>query len=246
MLGSREITHGIEPFTQEIEPEYSGGAGVVVVIGTGFGGAVVARRLAQANRERRVPLRIVLLERGRRFEPADFPRLQLPEELTTDPVLASSKRLPEAPRLFWSNDQGLWQIRDLEGLRVATAAGYGGGSLIYASVQLRAPHSVLEDWPDGYRRDDLDRHYSVVESMLDARPAPQDTWTKTQRMKATAYALGREAHFFHPPVAITFKNGANGNDDQGHDNGFGAQQSGCVGCGDCIIGCPHTAKNTLD
>ena len=41
----------------------------VVVVGSGFGGAVVACRLAQAG------FRVLVLERGRRFEPGDFPAL---------------------------------------------------------------------------------------------------------------------------------------------------------------------------
>ena len=225
------------------------GTGVVAIIGTGFGGAVVARRLAQANRalqDKR--LRIVLLERGRRYEAEDFPRIQLPEYLTEDATLSSSKRLPEAARMAWSHDQGLWQIRDLGGLRVALSAGYGGGSLIYASVHLRPPAEAFDHWPGGYSRDTLDPYYQLAEAMLDVKLAPQDRWLKTRRMDETATALNRKAEFFRPPIAVTFDDTPT--DPNGprvtRDNGFGVQQSGCIGCGDCIIGCPNEAKNTLD
>ncbi|PMY01145.1 GMC family oxidoreductase, partial [Pseudomonas sp. GW460-13] len=40
----------------------------VVVIGSGFGGAVSACRLAQAGRK------VLVLERGRRWSPATYPR----------------------------------------------------------------------------------------------------------------------------------------------------------------------------
>jgi choline dehydrogenase-like flavoprotein len=40
----------------------------VVVVGSGFGGAVVAARLAEAGRS------VCLLERGRRWAPSDYPR----------------------------------------------------------------------------------------------------------------------------------------------------------------------------
>ena len=40
----------------------------VVVVGSGFGGAVVAARLAEAGRS------VCLLERGRRWQPSDYPR----------------------------------------------------------------------------------------------------------------------------------------------------------------------------
>ena len=218
----------------------------IAVIGSGFGGSVVARRLAQASRRLEKPKEIVLLERGRRYEPLDFPRPQLPDYVTDDPAVSSSKRLPDIARLAWTYDQGLWQIRDLRGLRVAVAAGYGGGSLIYASVHLRPPDAVFDTWPRDYRRADLDPYYSLVEAMLDARPAPA-TFTKTTQMKTVADRLGRDASFFYPPIAITFDDGkSNGGAPLREGNGFGVEQHACVGCGDCIVGCPHTAKNTLD
>jgi choline dehydrogenase-like flavoprotein len=215
--------------------------GRVIIIGSGFGGSVVARRLAQANRSlgEGKQLEIILLERGRRYGSQDFPRLQLPEEVA-DPRLTSSKRLPDAARASWAYDQGLWQVRNLGGLRVALAAGLGGGSLIYAAVHLRAPESVFESgWPAAYRRAQLDPYYQLVEAMLDVKPSP-DGWTKTERMEETYAALGRKAHAFRPPLAVTF--GGPGKT----VNRFGAEQSACVGCGDCIVGCQHHAKNTLD
>ena len=40
----------------------------VIVIGSGFGGAVTACRLAEGG------MRVLVLERGRRWEPKDYPR----------------------------------------------------------------------------------------------------------------------------------------------------------------------------
>ena len=40
----------------------------VIVIGSGFGGAITACRLAQKNQK------VLILERGRRWKPKDFPR----------------------------------------------------------------------------------------------------------------------------------------------------------------------------
>ena len=39
-----------------------------VIIGSGFGGSINALRLAEAGRE------VLVLERGKRYEPKDFPR----------------------------------------------------------------------------------------------------------------------------------------------------------------------------
>ncbi len=51
------------------------------------------------------------------------------------------------------------------------AAGYGGGSLIYANVQLRPPHSVFDHgWPRGYSLEVLAPYYALVSYMLDVKP----------------------------------------------------------------------------
>ena len=113
-----------------------------VVVGTGFGGAVAACRLAQARKK------ICVLERGRRYPKADFPR---PAE--------RPDYLPHTSRWAWVLDQGLWDIKDLQGTLSVQAAGYGGGSLVYANVHLRPPPEVFSPangWPAVYTRQELD------------------------------------------------------------------------------------------
>src|SRR5262249_35266099 len=97
-----------------------------VVIGTGFGGAVASCRLAQANK------RVCILERRRCTLLHHVPRT--PKRPHT---------LPQTSRWFWTLDQGLWDLRALQGMLAAVAAGYGGGSLVYANVHLRAPAQVF-------------------------------------------------------------------------------------------------------
>lgn len=92
----------------------------VIVIGSGFGGAVAATRLAQAG------FSVIVLERGRRWRPGDFPRA---------PAFRGG--------WLWRVDQGLYDIRWLGPMVAAQAAGWGGGSLAYANVFARplTPHS---------------------------------------------------------------------------------------------------------
>src|SRR5687768_8983516 len=45
----------------------------VVIIGSGYGGAVAAARFAGARNEAGSPLRVCLLERGREYVPGTFP-----------------------------------------------------------------------------------------------------------------------------------------------------------------------------
>ena len=90
-----------------------------IVVGSGFGGGIAACRLAEAGR------RVCVLERGRRFGRDDFPG-----------------RPDQVGELVWhpaANPGGMFDVRLMRDLVVITAAGVGGGSLVYANVQLRAP-----------------------------------------------------------------------------------------------------------
>ena len=199
-----------------------------VVIGTGFGGAVAACRLAQAGKN------VCILERGRRYGPGDFPR-----------PAQRADHLPQAARWAWALDHGLFDAKDLQGALAVQAAGYGGGSLVYANVHLRPSREVFSPptshgpeangWPTCYTRQALDPYYDVVAANLEVRPVPatpspasplNGPLPKVEAMRAAAKALGRERWFFLPPLAIDFDK--------------------CVMCGECIVGCQIHAKNTLD
>jgi choline dehydrogenase-like flavoprotein len=197
-----------------------------IVVGSGFGGAVTACRLAQAG------LRVLLLERGRRYEAGDFPALPNEEAL-----------LPELRRWTWQQNQGLWEVLDLEEVVSLQAAGYGGGSLVYANVHLRPPGEIFDErWPEVYRNNVLEEFYDLAGYMLDAAPisahrslAPK--LIKSDQLFKVARHLGREDSFFLPPLAVSTKAGK---------NDHGRVQKACNGCGSCCTGCPETAKNTLD
>jgi len=200
-----------------------------IVIGTGFGGAITACRIAQAG------LRVVVLERGRRYEAKDFPSLP-----------ADSDLAPEFRRWAWSNDHGLWDIVDLEEIVSVQAAGYGGGSLIYANVHLRPAPGVFDArWPQVYQRGAcLTPYFDLAASMLgvapvtDAPAAFQKSLVKADQLHQAMRSLRRDSGFFHPPLAVTYE--------PVESNGFGRAQKACTSCGACCTGCPETAKNTLD
>lgn len=196
-----------------------------VVVGSGFGGAVAACRLAQAG------LKVLVLERGRRYEADDFPAL--PDEGTL---------LPDLRRWTWQRDQGLWDVVDLEEIVAVQAAGYGGGSLVYASVHLRPPGLVFDDkWPAVYRGGgELEDYYDLAAHMLEvapvsAHPAFAGSLVKLDQMEQAAAQLGRRT--FHPSLAIRYEDGTNVHH---------ARRNACKRCGDCCAGCRHGAKNTLD
>jgi choline dehydrogenase-like flavoprotein len=196
-----------------------------IVVGSGFGGAVTACRLAQAG------LDVLVLERGRRYEANDFPAL--PDDATL---------LPDLRRWRWQQDQGLWDVLDLEEIVTVQAAGYGGGSLIYANVHLRPPRETFDHrWPKVLQGGaalepfyDLAAHTLEVEP-VSAHPEFQGAIVKADQMTRAARKLGRET--FHPPLAIRYADGT---------NLHGTAQKACTSCGNCCSGCGQGAKNTLD
>ena len=197
-----------------------------IVVGTGFGGAVTACRLAQAGIE------VMVLERGHRYPAGSFPR----DTSTLDGWL-------------WQHDGGLFDLRPASDVMVVQAAGYGGGSLVYANVQYRPPDDVFspEHWlrDRGFSRDGLGPYYDLVAYMLDIGPIsssqPKGLPPKTLLMERGAAALGRTGQSFRPNLAVNF-----GPPDEWVDNKFGRPQSGCSHCAECDIGCNRSAKNTLD
>src|SRR6185295_12147350 len=127
-----------------------------VVIGSGFGGSISALRLAQAGRS------VLVLERGRRYRPGDFPR-----------------NMRETDRLFWRypsspTARGLYELRCFSGVGAVVASGVGGGSLIYANIHIRPHPSIFDDprWPAGLNRSTFDPYYDKVASMLRIAPLP--------------------------------------------------------------------------
>ncbi|WP_055711602.1 GMC oxidoreductase [Streptomyces torulosus] len=211
-----------------------------VVVGSGFGGAVTAYRLAEAGRS------VVVLERGKPYPPGGFPRS--PADMA---------------RNFWDPSNGLhgmfdiWSFRGLEGV---VSSGLGGGSLIYANVLLRKderwfvhesplPGGGYENWPIG--RADLDPHYDRVERMLGATTYPYQDTPKTLALHQAARRL--DLPVFRPPLAVSFAPrpgappvpGAQITDPD-YGNLHGLPRSTCRLCGECDVGCNYGAKNTLD
>lgn len=211
----------------EVRDEYD-----VVVVGSGFGGAVTACRLAQAGRS------VLVLERGDAWPPGSFARSPL--ELSTN---------------MWDPSEGLYGLFDLWSFRrldAVVASGLGGGSLVYANVAMRMPQEwfarVAAHWP--LEHGDIARHYPAVEQMLAAAPVPAHLAPRVPKTAAFD-AAARGAGIAPAPasIAVTFaaeQDPLGGPVGDPGDNLHRAQRRGCVLCGQCDFGCNEGAKNTLD
>jgi cholesterol oxidase len=208
----------------------------VIVIGSGFGGAVTACRLAEAG------YRVVVLERGRRWGPETFPRA------LGDPWLWDQAH-PE-------RRNGWLDMRMLRRVAVAQGAGVGGGSLIYVNVSIEADPSVFErGWPAEITLDELRPHYETVGRMLGVATIPrQQLPARTALMAEAARKVGHAERFATVEQAITFDPTWSPAEPGAYDrsrsrrfsNAQGREQGTCVHLGECAIGCPVLAKNTLD
>jgi choline dehydrogenase-like flavoprotein len=206
-----------------------------VVIGTGFGGAVTACRLVEAG------FRTCVLERGRRYGPGDFPQFRVNDFFGQDERGGHHfTPPPELSHWLWDADHGIFDVRDLTGAVAIQAAGYGGGSLVYANVHLRPPRDVFDHgWAEEYRNGELDPYFDLAAYMLQVAPIPQRL-AKTLQHKSAASVFSQDpAAWFRPPLAVTF-------DGAGGDNSFGRPQQPCDMRGRCCVGCDRQAKNTLD
>ena len=190
-----------------------------LIVGSGFGGGVTACRLAEAG------WRVCVLERGRRFGRGDFP-----------------DRPEQAPRLLWhprANPGGMFDFRLMRDVAVLQAACVGGGSVVYANVQLRAPRQVFDSgWPDAIDRSELDPWYDRTEDALEPRTTPDEPpLRKLGAFEELGRLGGTEAERL--PLAVHF------GEDRAHPF-CGVAQGGCTNLARCNIGCPRGAKNTVD
>ena len=127
-------------------------------------------------------------------------------------------------------------MRDIS---VITAAGVGGGSLVYANVQLRTPADVFDHgWPAAIDSDVLDRWYDRTEEALMPMPTPTEpALPKVRAFAAAGRHVGKEAEPL--PLAVHFG--------EPREHPFsGVHQEGCQNLGNCNAGCPVNARNTVD
>jgi cholesterol oxidase len=190
-----------------------------VIIGSGFGGSIHALRLTEAGRS------VLVLERGRRWSPRDFPR-----------------DVEDVDRLLWryperTQSRGLFELRAMSGISSITASGVGGGSLIYASIHYRPQATIFADprWPAPFSLDALEPYYAKVEEELGVAPIPRALGLpKRDAFHRAARAMGRAS--FDAPLAVNFA-GAPAED---------VRRQACQLCAECEFGCTYGAKNTLD
>ncbi len=200
----------------------------VVIVGSGFGGAVAALRLTEKN------YKVLVIEAGREFKDDEYAK--------------SSWKIRDflfAPAI---GCYGIQRIHMLPDVLVLAGAGVGGGSLVYANTMYeppaeffaQGPWSGITDW-----QAELKPYYDLARRMLGVEMntfmSPADL-----AMKNVAERMGVGASFKLAPVAVHFGNGPGIESADPYFGGVGPARNGCTNCGECMTGCRHNAKNTLD
>ena len=198
----------------------------VVVIGSGYGGAIAASRFARAGRS------VCVLERGVERHPGEFPET-LTQGARELQILTRSRHVGSKTALF--------DLRLDDEANVLVGCGLGGTSLINANVALRPRAEVLSDarWPASLRVPGaLDPYFARAEEWLGANtyPETEPALPKFETLGVVADALG--APLRRAPINVTFG-------DSSPVNPAGVTLSSCNGCGNCVAGCNVGAKNTV-
>ncbi|MFD5034085.1 GMC oxidoreductase [Streptomyces sp. NPDC058405] len=210
----------------------------VIVVGSGFGGSVSALRLTEKG------YRVGVLEAGRRFTRETLP-----------------KNSWDIKNYLWAPALGLYGIQRvhlLGNVMVLAGAGVGGGSLNYANTLYIPPAAFfndpqwasITDWEQ-----ELKPYYDQARRMLGVRLNPTMTPSDVH-LKAAADAMGVGDSFHLAPVGVFFGDGEDAEGtatagpgaavDDPYFGGAGPSRNACTECGECMTGCRHGAKNTLN
>ncbi|MDH4038295.1 MAG: GMC family oxidoreductase N-terminal domain-containing protein [Candidatus Krumholzibacteria bacterium] len=211
----------------------------VVIIGSGAGGAVVAKELAEAG------LAVVVIEAGPRFNPyVDYISDRTDFEQFAKFAFKKQKQ------------RDVYTVGSAREFTYTRVKGVGGSTLKYAAMSPRLHESdfrthsedgVGADWPITYA--DLEPYYARVEYEL-----------------GVSGPGGEEANPFDPPRSTPFPNPPHPFNLASHAIKRGAQSLGlhlvrepvsipsrewkgrpaCVGAGTCHIGCSIAAKSSMD
>ncbi len=197
-----------------------------IIIGSGFGGSVSAMRLSEKGYS------TLVLEKGKRFAPNDFPK--------TNWNIRKYLWLPLV-KCF-----GIQKLTFFKDVFVISGVGVGGGSLVYANTHM-IPDDAFFNNPSWARFNDWKKilmpYYERAKFMLGTVPYPKHN-EEDNVLREVARDMGKESSYGNVNVGVYF--GDTTKEVDPYFNGLGPKRKGCTECAGCMVGCRHNAKNTLD
>lgn len=178
----------------------------VLIIGSGFGGSVAAKRFTQAG------YRTAILEMGERFHSGGAAIAgKLKQSQDTRYIYRLFRDYPDD---YITNDTKLV---------IAQGMGYGGGSLVYSGIHLRAPATAFTGWPSGYTRANLDPYYARAETNIGASADPETFRFRRPGLFRRGAALAGVGTAQAMPLSMP----------------------GCTHCGWCVPSCIYDKKQSM-
>lgn len=214
----------------------------VIVVGSGFAGAISAARLAEQGAQ------VLILERGiwrgpPGEEAPDQPRRAFPRGPIGLGRDIRSVRVTRGGRSreLMLNREGLFEIHRLGGLSALTVSGVGGGSLVYLLL-VTPDDDFFDAYPSEITAAEMSPFFGRVRSVLRPQRAPHLP-EKNRVFKAVAAESGaREVE--SAELGIVF--GDAPDRPQTLQNAVGVAQQTCTYLGECVLGCPRRAKASMD
>ncbi|XP_034229627.1 uncharacterized protein LOC117638642, partial [Prunus dulcis] len=205
-----------------------------VVVGSGYGGSVVACRLCMAA----AGIRVCLLEKGRRWESKDFP--------TDSFKLLSSLRMESRNLgLSFGSKDALIQVYEQNDSVAVVGCGLGGGSLVNAGVMMPTPVRARRHpkWPNDWEKN-WDHCEASAAAMLKIQSIPvkfsvgqalEDIAIKEEVGETSETSVKLTVNF-------DFEDQRPGSTETSKLQEMGS----CLACGNCVSGCPYNAKASND
>ena len=214
----------------------------VVIVGSGYGGAMAAAELSGRKDSMGKPVRVLVLERGKEYVPGMFPSSG--QEL---PTHVRVHRAQSGRTTGWLD--GLFDLRIGPDVCALVGNGLGGGSLINAGVMEIPDWSCVPRMPEALTTALTEEAMNLVKEKLGARDAAvtaagdrdntltagrnfPDGTAKTHALQSMA----QDQKFRAAAITVEMSAAA----------GSGSPWNRCELCGDCMTGCNVGAKKSLD
>ena len=199
----------------------------VIVVGSGFGGSVAALRATEKG------YKVGVLESGKRWLDEDIPNSNW-----------------DLRRFMWQPEAemfGIQRMEFLDDVLVLCGAGVGGGSHVYGNTLYVPPKKFfaapewagITDWAD-----ELAPCIDQASRMLGVVRVPYMDTDVDRLMHDVAIDMGVGNSYNKAPVGVYFGEPGVEADDP-YFGGEGPRRTGCISCGNCMIGCGNNAKNKL-
>ena len=199
----------------------------VIVIGSGFGGSVVAMRATEKG------YRVGVMEAGKRWNDEDIPKTSW-----------------DIRKFAWQPEvemYGIQRMEFLDDVLVLCGAGVGGGSHVYGNTLYVPPKKFFDapewagitDWAD-----EMAPYIDQASRMLGVVRVPYMDTQVDRLMREVAGDMGVGNSYNRAPVGVYFGTPDVEADDP-YFGGEGPKRRGCINCGNCMIGCGRNSKNKL-